>query len=364
MSIETSRPLGNLSAGPVAVRKTADARINLSSNELAHPAAVQVLRDAWLQVLPEQARCYPRNAEDIQAIGDHFGLAGEAFQLTPGSDVALRLIVARARSLFPDGPTLLLQSPNYPAWEEAAEREGIPVQRVGPVGADADARTERFIAAARSAPPGLMAISVPNGPMGWGTTQEQLDAVVGAAERGGHLLVVDACYQAFAGPLRASLARRGHHVAVVQSLSKSHGLAGARISLLATSPTRLRVLGSASLEQAVGGPSLALARAVLRRESALRPVWEEIMLTRERARQQVRGIGLEPLPSAANFLTVKVGPRAARVASELSRSGYRVREFHRIDQQLDDCLRFTVTSADECGAFLSALERAVKEVAA
>lgn len=339
-------------------RKAPDPRVNLSSNELRHPVALEVLREAWSEVAAEQAHCYPRNAADIAEIGRHFGLDDSEFQLTPGSDCALRLLVARARHLFPRGPRLLLQSPNYPAWEEAARHHGIPVHRIGPLGGDVSRQVELLVSAARFAPPSLIAVSVPNGPVGWGMTASEVDALERAAREGGHVLVLDACYQAFSGPLRGALVRRSDHVVVVQTLSKSHGLAGARVALLATSAERLATIGSASLEQAVAGPSLALAKAVLRREGRLTDVWGEVVRTRAEAARRVSAMGFEPLPSEANFLSVRVGPEVSDVVGRLDASGYRVKELHGPGGYLDGCLRFTITSEPECREFLAALERA------
>ncbi|MEU6373190.1 aminotransferase class I/II-fold pyridoxal phosphate-dependent enzyme [Streptomyces sp. NPDC046909] len=361
---DRGQPRAASPAAGLRQRKAPDTRVNLSSNELRHPAVLAVLRDAWAETAPEQAWCYPRNAADIEVIGRHFGLDSGEFQLTPGSDSALRLLCARARHLFPDGPRLLLQSPNYPAWEEAARHHGIPVHRIGPLRGDVGRQVELLVNAARFAPPSLIAVSVPNGPVGWGMTDDEVHALERAAYDGGHLLVLDACYQAFSGPLRAALARRGDHVAVVQTLSKSHGLAGARVALLATSAARLDTLGSASLEQAVAGPSLALAKAVLRREDALTAVWSEVVRMRAEAARHLTARGLEPLPSRANFLTVRVGPDVEDVIGRLDAAGYRVRSLHTPGGHLDGCLRFTVTSEPECREFLAALDRATGRTAA
>lgn len=356
-------PLPSPAAG-LRQRKAPDPRINLSSNELGHPLVLDVLGDAWSSLSPDQARRYPRGAQDVEEIGRHFGLDSSEFQLTPGSDCALRLICARAKDLFPDGPRLILQYPNYPAWEEAAQHHGIPVHRIGPLRGDVTQQVELLVSAARFAPPGLIAVSVPNGPVGWGMDSDALDALQAVARDRGHLLVIDACYQVFAGPLGSALARRGDHVAVVQTLSKSHGLAGARVALLATSADRLAVIGSASLEQAVSGPSLALATAVLRREDALATVWSEIVRARTEAAERVSAMGFEPLPSQANFLSVRIGPDVDGVIGRLDARGYRVRSMQGLGSYLDGCLRFTVTSEQECREFLEALEQVARRVPA
>src|ERR1019366_3154170 len=106
-----------------------------------------------------------------------------------------------------------------------------------------DACTERqlteLVEAATGGRDTLIAVSTPNGPGGGIAPPELLDRLGEESERNGHLLVLDGCYQSFAGPHDALLPRVGERTLVVHSLSKSHGLAGARVGLVFGTRERL-----------------------------------------------------------------------------------------------------------------------------
>jgi histidinol-phosphate aminotransferase len=93
--------------------------------------------------------------------------------------------------------------------------------------------------------------------------------------------------------------------------------------------------------------SVALALAGLADPPDLAPVLEE----RDRLAAGLRELGLEPLPSAANFLYVPV-PDAPDVAEALLSRGLLVRPF-------PDALRITIRDAVDDDRLLTALQALV-----
>ncbi|WP_373558777.1 aminotransferase class I/II-fold pyridoxal phosphate-dependent enzyme [Streptomyces sp. WZ.A104] len=332
----------------------------MSSNELTHPDVGAVLADALSRVAPEDLRRYPVSGPPIVEVGERLGLAPEEFVLTPGSDVALRAICSYYAATREGPGTLLLQYPNYDAWERQAALSGVPVQRVVTERGDPAQQGEALCTAAELTTGALIAVSVPNGPAGWVLPDETLDRLAALARERGHLLVIDACYQAFDGPVDALLRRRGEGVLVVQTLSKSHGLAGARVAVTCGEPDLVARLAVGGLEETVSGPSLAVARAALADGARYEPIWREVRENREAAARTLREWGLEPLPSGGNFITVRVGgpDRAAAVVARLSEEGYRVRDLSGVST-LEGCVRFTVAGKDVCEDFLTALRAAL-----
>ncbi|HEU5160827.1 MAG TPA: aminotransferase class I/II-fold pyridoxal phosphate-dependent enzyme [Streptosporangiaceae bacterium] len=343
-------------------RRAVDPRINLSSNELLHPRIDELLTAALSKVTAEAVRRYPATTETIGIIGDRFGLNTDEFIVTPGSDSALRSICRGYVAAHGTGGRLLLQYPNYDAWEQVAAECGLPVQRVRSPAGDGAEQAELLLAAARSRAGALIAVSTPNGPVGWSLPSHRLDELCEVAGERGHLLVIDACYQAFDGELTRHLRRRGDRVLVVQSLSKSHGLAGARMALLAGAPERVRVLAEGRLEHAVSGATMLVAGAVLDQPRVLAQIWADVKAARTEAAGALRILGLSPMPSGGNFVTVRVGSpaRAKRAARRLSLTGYRVRDLSPLDG-LGGCLRFTVGDLSTTRAALAALRAALAD---
>ncbi|MFC4856084.1 aminotransferase class I/II-fold pyridoxal phosphate-dependent enzyme [Actinophytocola glycyrrhizae] len=333
-------------------RRTADSRLNLSSNELHHPWIEPLLAAAVALLDPATLARYPVTAGHIATLSGHFGLPEDGMMLTPGSDSAIRLVIAH-HAARPDAGELLLQYPNYPAWEHAAAQRGITVRRIG---GDAAVQADRLCAAARGCRNALIAVSVPNGPCGWSLPGDRIDELAAIAADQDHLLVVDSCYQAFAGDLTAQLRRAGGPVLVVQSLSKSHGLAGARIGLLTGEPALVAELARGQLEQTVSGPTVGIAVALLAHTARLREIWADIAGVRDRTAAALADTGFTTLPSDGNFLAVDVGsPVLARALVDgMSRRGYRLRDLSDVGG-LAGHVRFTICDAATTAAALAAL---------
>jgi histidinol-phosphate aminotransferase len=333
-------------------RRTADSRLNLSSNELHHPRLKPMLATALARVDPAALGRYPVTAAHIAEIAGHFGLAADGMLLTPGSDAAVRLVCDHYAARFAAGE-LLLQYPNYPAWEQAAAQRGLRVHRIG---GDAAEQADRLCAAARNRRNALVAVSVPNGPCGWSLPGGQLTELAVIAGERGHLLVIDSCYQAFAGDVAEQLRRCGGPVLVVQSLSKSHGLAGARIGLLAGEPALIAELATGQLEQTVSGPTVQVTIALLARAAELREIWADIARVRDDTAVELDRLGLTTMPSGGNFLALRAG--CAHLAGELtdgmSQRGYRVRDLSNVSG-LDGFVRFTIGDAAITGGALTEL---------
>ncbi|HET8662499.1 MAG TPA: aminotransferase class I/II-fold pyridoxal phosphate-dependent enzyme [Micromonosporaceae bacterium] len=341
-------------AAPIRRRYT-DSRVNLSSNELVHPGVDAVLGAVPAALTPDVLRRYPPSAETVERLAGYVGVRPEQLVLTPGSDSALRLICAYHHRRTGGRGTVLLQHPNYPAWEETATLLGLPIHRVPADCADPARQDQQLVDAAWAACGMLVAVSVPNGPVGGCLSPAALDQLAQASRERGHLLVIDSCYQAFHGRLTEQIERAGDTVVVVQSLSKSHGLAGARVALLCGEPRLVEDLAPGPLEHAVSGATLLAARVAIEHHAAFQAIWEEISQVRKRTREVLHCAGWPTVASGGNFITVRLGSTtAAAVTARLSSAGYRVR--HLSDYpDLAGYLRFTVADRATNDRFLAEL---------
>jgi histidinol-phosphate aminotransferase len=335
-------------------RRTPDNRVNLSSNELRHPLLTALVDECSRRIEAATWRDYFAAAPVIDDMSHYIGVPPSHFLVTPGSNAALRALCRDYMASASDAH-VVLQFPNYPAWEAEASALNLPVSRISGHGVDACEQSRRLIEAVRTRMGCLIAISQPNGPTGRTMDASDLDELIEIAQRQRHLLVIDACYQAFWGSYTALLARHGDAVVVVQSLSKSHGLAGARVAIVAGSPAQVEKLGRGQIEEAVSGPSLLLAREMLSRNSEFESIWCEIVQLRNDAIEQLRGHGLQPVPSGGNFLAVDIGgvPAAAALAASLSQAGYRIRDLSNIPG-LEGYVRFTIGDAETTQGMLHA----------
>jgi len=124
-------------------------------------------------------------------------------------------------------------------------------------------------------------------------------------------------------------------VVVVRTLSKSFGLAGARVGYALAGRDVADELNRRQAPAPVSTLSVALALAGLESPPDVRPVVEE----RERLAEALRGIGLEPWPSHANFVYVPF-EGAEDAAERLMRRGVPVR-------RLPGAIRITVRNRED-----------------
>lgn len=204
----------------------------------------------------------------------------------------------------------------------------------------------------------LVWLCSPNNPTGDVYRQDQIAELADGLDA---VVVVDAVYQelaevgAGAEPESWSLLplqERLPNLAILRSLAKAYGLAGARVGYLVVPEGMAAGFEAARLPLAIGGPSEAAALGALSDLPAARARLAEIVRQRERLAVALGSAGWRVLPSHANFLLVRP-PDAASTAASLLRQGLAVREYSA--GLLVGWLRITTRSEAENDRLLSAL---------
>jgi len=154
-------------------------------------------------------------------------------------------------------------------------------------------------------------------------------------------LLVDEAYFEYCGVTAVDLIDDG--VIVVRTFSKAFGLAGARVGYALAARELAAELDRRQGPAPVSTLSVALALAGLESPPEVTPILEE----RERFAAELRALGLEPLPSAANFVAVPLAD-GADVANRLSLRGLPVRPYR-------DGIRITIRDRRDDDVLLSAL---------
>jgi histidinol-phosphate aminotransferase len=246
----------------------------------------------------------------LRAIADYAGVAPEQVVLGAGAD---DLIMLCARSFAgPGDQVAIADEPTYPLFRTAAWVAGAEV------GGDA---------------PAVTFCCRPHNPRG---------ALVDLPSA--RPLIVDEAYYEYCGDTAAGLLDEG--VVVIRTFSKAFGLASARIGYALADAETAAELNARQHPAPVSTLSAALALAGLASPPDVTPVVEE----REWLADRLRQLGVEPLPSAANFLFVPLA-NAAGVYAALLQLGLLVRVF-------DDGIRITVRTRADDERLLEALAEA------
>jgi histidinol-phosphate/aromatic aminotransferase/cobyric acid decarboxylase-like protein/imidazoleglycerol phosphate dehydratase HisB len=247
----------------------------------------------------------------VPAIAAYAGVEPENIVLGAGAD---DLILLCARAFAGPGDTVsVLDEPTYPMF------------RLGALLAGAEVADDQ---------PAVTFVCRPHNPTG-------AFGEVPAARP----LIVDEAYFEYAG--ESAVNRIDDGVVVIRTFSKAFGLAGARVGYALADRDTAAELNARQAPAAVSTVSAALALAAL--ASPPDVAWE--LEERERLEGALRALGLEPLPSRANFLFVPT-EAAEALGDVLLRQGLAVRVF-------GDGIRISVRNREDDNVLIDALARAL-----
>jgi histidinol-phosphate aminotransferase len=329
--------------------------VKLASNENPlgpSPYALEAARCA----LGELARYPDGNGFGLKrALGARLGVSPEQITLGNGSNDVLEL-VARA---FVTAEDEVIYS------EYAFAVYPIVTRAVGARARVAPARAWGHDLAAMRSVLGpctrVVFIANPNNPTGTWVDAASLEAFV--AEAPSHtIVVIDQAYQEYvdlAGfPSCIPWIARFPNLVVTQTFSKAYGLAGLRVGYAVSHPDVADLLNRVRQPFNVNSVALAAAEAAL---SDHAHVARGVALNRAGLAmlcEAFERMGLDYIPSVANFVSVRVGGRAAAVYDGLLREGVIVRPVD--NYGMPEHLRVTVGLESENQRFLQALARVLE----
>jgi histidinol-phosphate aminotransferase len=284
----------------------------------------------------------------IARLADLYRAAPEQLLICRGSDEAIDLLTRAFCGAQRDA--VLLCPPTFGMYATAARIQGAPIVTVPLIAErgfelDAQAVLSHYCLGQVK----LVFLCSPNNPTGNLLSEEAILAVAdGLAGRA--ILVVDEAYIEFSQ--RASLApqvARRPHLAVLRTLSKAHGLAGARLGTLIADPEVVTLLRKLIAPYAV--PQVILeAVTTLLSSQHLRTLPRRIAQIRaERARltealEVLPGV-TQVLPSEANFLLTRFADPAAALARAAAQR-LLVRDVRGLPG-LADALRITIGTPEQ-----------------
>jgi histidinol-phosphate aminotransferase len=275
--------------------------------------------------------------------------AGMELLLGNGSDDLIQIVTfACARP----GAAMLFPSPTFVMYSMDAALAGMKALRYelrGDYTLDRDA----FVARVKAVQPALIFIAWPNNPTGILYPEEDIVAVLRAAQG---LVVLDEAYHVFARKSFMPRLADFPNLVVMRTVSKL-GLAGIRLGYLVGRPEWIDEFNKVRQAYNVNVLTQAAATFVLERIEVLEEQAAKIRADRAGLGRALAVLaGVTVYPSEANFFLVRV-PDADRTYEALKRQGVLVRNFN--SPGLENCLRITVGTPDENRILLTAMREAL-----
>ena len=212
----------------------------------------------------------------------------------------------------------------------------------------------------------IVYVANPNNPTGTYLSIEAIETfLAGVAARHGTrvTVVLDEAYNEFLEPaLRVdgvALVKRYPNLIVSRSFSKAYGLAGLRVGFAMAQPVLTDLLNRVRQPFNVNSLAQAAAIAALNDKEFLTKSFAVNRDGKEQLQKAFETLGLQFVPSYANFVLVKVGD-AARINLELLKRGVIVRPV--AGDGLPEWLRVSIGLPQENQTFLDALTAILKTV--
>ncbi|MBR0873448.1 histidinol-phosphate transaminase [Bradyrhizobium tropiciagri] len=327
-----------------------DGLIKLNTNENPYPPSPRAL--AAIAAATDRLRLYPdpRATTLRETVAARYGVAADEVFVGNGSDEVLAhtfpaLLKHDAPLLFPD-----ITYSFYPVYCRlfGTSYEEVPL----------DAAMRVQLADYRR-PGSAILLCNPNAPTGIALPRAAIAALL--AEQPDRLVVVDEAYVDFGAESAVPLVARHDNLLVIQTLSKSRALAGLRVGFAIGQRPLIEALERVK-DSFNSYPldcfALAGAAAAIEDDAWFAETRARIIASRDAMVRSLTGLGFEVLPSLANFVFARhPGHRGADLAARLRERGVLVRHFSK--PRIQDFLRITVGTDDECGRLIALLREMV-----
>ena len=293
-----------------------------------------------------------------KAISQRFGVDQAWLTLGNGSNDILELV---ASALIEPGSAVVYSQFAFVVYRLATQARGakhivVPAKEHGH---DLPAMLEAITPETK-----IVYVANPNNPTGTYLSIEAIESfLAGIAARHGTrvTVVLDEAYNEFLEPaLRVdgvALVKRYPNLIVSRSFSKAYGLAGLRVGFAMAQPALTDLLNRVRQPFNVNSLAQAAAIAALNDKEFLTKSFAVNRDGKEQLQQAFEKLGLQFVPSYANFVLVKVG-EAARINLELLKRGVIVRPV--AGDGLPEWLRVSIGLPHENQTFIDALTAVLK----
>ena len=322
--------------------------VKLNTNENPYGPSPRVL-EAVRAEAADSLRLYPDPNSDAlcEAIARYHGLRPDQVFVGNGSDEVLAhtfqaLLKHERPLLFPD-----ISYSFYPVYCDLYE---VPHREI-PLGDAFEIRVDDYFV-----PNGGIIFPNPNAPTGRLLALSEIARLVEATPDS--VVVVDEAYVDFGGESAVALIERFPNLLVIQTLSKSRSLAGLRVGFAMGQRPLIEALNrvkNSFNSYPLDRMAQAGAVAALADEEHFEQTRRAVIATREALVPRLEALGFDVLPSAANFVFCRHRERnAAELSAALRERAIIVRHFQR--PRIDQFLRITVGTDDQCNRLVAALE--------
>lgn len=321
--------------------------IKINANESPYPPSPRVMAAVSEDILAEQ-NLYsdPKSSELTRAIAEYYGVNQNQVFADSGSDVILASCLLAygldSGFYFPDV--------TYFFYKTFSNFFHVPYTEI-PVKSDFSICADDYCKPGRN-----VLIANPNAPSGLVLGLDEIEKIV--AFYPDRLVIIDEAYVDYKNVSCIPLLDRYDNLLVIQTMSKSRNLAGARIGFAVSSPQNIEdldMMNAAFNPDSINSVSQAMGCAAVKDVEYMHSCVDRVIRTREKTRKALMERGFQVLESHTNFLFFKPPFLSARnLYLTLKENGVLVRYF---DQpRIRDYIRMSIGTEEQMKTVLDKID--------
>jgi histidinol-phosphate aminotransferase len=231
-----------------------------------------------------------------------------------------------------------------------AEVAGASIQEIGYRGGTLDFPLEELLAAITPATR-VVLIANPNNPTGTAVPLSGIEKLLKRARKAA--VLVDEAYYEFCGITALGLIDSHPNLFVSRTFSKIYGMAAMRLGCLFSQAGNVAFLHKAQSPYSVNALAALAAQEAVRDTTYVENYVTEALAARELLCVGLEKMGIEYIPSQANFVLMRIGKRAVEIRDRLRDRRVLVRDR---SYEIAGCVRATVGTREQTRRFLEELK--------
>ncbi len=326
--------------------------LRLDFNENTVGCSPQVINRLVQRLTRESLTVYPDYTRVRHTLSEFFQVPTERMLLTNGTDEAIQVLINTYVEGGAQGADeVLVPRPSYAMYRFYAEVAGATVTEVDYAPPVCAFPLEALLAKITPATKAIL-ISNPNNPTGTGVGLPAIETILKAAPNAA--VLIDEAYYEFCGVTALGLIDQYPNLFVSRTFSKVYGMAALRMGCLFSQEANVAFLRKAQSPYSVNTLAAIAAEAAVEDPEYITDYVTEALAARTLLAGGLTKLGIEYVPSSANFLLGYFGNRAVEVRDALRDKAILVRDR---SYEIPGGVRITVGTQAQARQVLAELEK-------
>ncbi|MCU1330886.1 MAG: histidinol phosphate aminotransferase [Bryobacterales bacterium] len=321
--------------------------LRLDFNENTVGCSPKVIQRLNQRLTAAALTIYPDYTRVRRTLSEFFHIPSERMLLTNGTDEAIQVLV---NTFVESGSEVLVPRPSYAMYRFYAELAGAKITEVDYAPPACAFPIQALLAKITDNTKAIL-ISNPNNPTGTAVNLETIDQILKAAP--GAAVLIDEAYYEFCGITALGLLDQYPNLFVSRTFSKVYGMAAMRMGCLFSQQVNVEFLHKAQSPYSVNTLAAIAAEAAVEDPDYITQYVTEALAARTLLTEGLTQLGIQYVPSSANFVLGYFGSRAKEVTKALRDEAILVRDR---SYEIEGGVRITVGTREQARKVLEVLK--------